>query len=44
MSRRSSFSPKNYGHKKLGELLNDLKGSFTIKANENKTVMYVKNI
>ena len=44
MSRRSSFSPKNYGYKKLGELLKNLKGSFKTKLNEEKTIMYVKNI
>jgi uncharacterized protein (TIGR00288 family) len=44
MSRRSSFSPKNYGYKKLGELLKNLKGYFATRLNNEKTIMYVKNI
>ena len=43
ISRRSSFSPKNYGHKRLGTLLSSLRGSFENTFSEDKSVMYVKN-
>jgi len=44
MSRRSSFSPKNYGYTKLGDLLKTLKGSFDVRLSDDKTpVMYTKN-
>jgi hypothetical protein len=40
ISRKSSFSPKNYGHKSLIKLLNTLKGSFETKQENN--ILYVR--
>jgi uncharacterized protein (TIGR00288 family) len=43
LSRNGSFSPPNYGYKKLGELITAI-DLFEIKWGDNKTTKYIKNI